>query len=192
MNFKNMFGRAAGIAAVAVGIAGLNLPSVASASTAQDAAATAEWRAPRAGDTCAFQTLNTGNYLTAVGGGGRTTDVLHTDATQARAWEKFTLINSGDRAGRRILYGLRTSKGHYLTAVGGGGRITDVMHSDATKLRAWEKFSLVPVGLRTYAIRTINRHYLTAVGGGGRITDTIHSDATTVRSWETFRITCGK
>ena len=35
--------------------------------------------------TCNIQT-NTDNYLTAVGGGGRTTDVLHTDATRASSW----------------------------------------------------------------------------------------------------------
>ncbi|WP_327584736.1 hypothetical protein OHA25_54805 [Nonomuraea sp. NBC_00507] len=192
MSIKNTFGRAAGMMAAAVGIVGLSLPSVASASTAQPAAATAEWRLPRAGDTCAFRTVKTGNYLTAVGGGGRTTDVLHTDATQIRAWEKFTLIDSGDRAGKRIRYGIRTSTGHYLTAMGGGGRITDVMHSNATKLRAWEKFTLVPAGRGMYAIRTINEHYLTAVSGGGRITDTIHSDATTVREWEKFRIICSR
>ncbi|MGI5291247.1 fascin domain-containing protein [Nonomuraea polychroma] len=192
MNIKNTFGRAAGIAAAAVGIVGLNLPSVASASTAQPAAAAAESRLPRSGDTCAFQTYKTRNYLTAVGGGGRTTDVLHTDATRIRAWEKFKLIDSGDRSGTRIRYGLRTSNGHYLTAVGGGGRITDVMHSDATQLRAWEKFTLVPAGWGIYAIQTIDGHYLTAVSGGGRITDTIHSDATIVRSWEKFRVKCGR
>jgi hypothetical protein len=75
--------------------------------------------------------------------------------------------------------------------VGGGGRITDVIHSDTSHLRAWEKFSLVPLGSGEYAIQTINGYYLTAVGGGGRITDTIHSDATRVLAWEKFRFACG-
>ena len=39
--------------------------------------------------TCTFQTSN-GHYLTAVGGGGRTTDVIHSDATRVGSWERFT------------------------------------------------------------------------------------------------------
>jgi hypothetical protein len=35
-----------------------------------------------------FQTL-AGYYLTAVGGGGRTSDVIHTNATRPQAWERF-------------------------------------------------------------------------------------------------------
>lgn len=38
--------------------------------------------------TCSIQTVN-GNYLTAVGGGGRTADTIHSDATRVQAWEKF-------------------------------------------------------------------------------------------------------
>jgi hypothetical protein len=39
--------------------------------------------------TCSIQTVNTRNFLTAVGGGGRTTDVVHTDAIVVRSWELF-------------------------------------------------------------------------------------------------------
>lgn len=139
--------------------------------------------------TCAIQTTN-GHYLTAVGGGGRTTDVLHSDATIIRDWERFTLIDSGD--GSPIIhYGIRTVNGHFLTAVGRGGRITDVIHSDATQLLDWEKFTLISQGNGIFAIQTTDGHYLTAVGGGGRITDVIHSDATRIGSWEQFRFICG-
>jgi hypothetical protein len=75
--------------------------------------------------------------------------------------------------------------------VGGGGRTTDVIHSDATNLLGWEKFSFDSLGYGVYAIQTTDGHYLTAVGAGGRTTDTIHSDATRVGSWEKFRVTCG-
>jgi hypothetical protein len=139
--------------------------------------------------TCAIQSFD-GHYLTAVGGGGRTTDVIHTDATRIGAWEKFTLVDSGDGASN-IHYGVRTVNGHYLTAVGGGGRITDVIHSDATQLQAWEKLTMVSLGPDFYAIQTIDGHYLTAVNSGGLITDTIHSDATRIGSWEKFRLVCG-
>ena len=173
--FKNKIRAAAtGLAASAVAIGGLGLAGRASAQNG-----------PVHG--CTIKTIN-GHYLTAVGGGGRTTDVLHTDATIARGWEKFTLVDSGD--GSPFHYGLQTINGHYLTAVGGGGRNTDVVHSDATQLQAWEKFTLVGQGPSLVAIQTTNGHYLTAVGGGGRITDAIHSDATTVRAWEEFRVTC--
>ena len=132
--------------------------------------------------TCTIQTFNTKSFLTAVGGGRRTSDVIHTDATVAQSWEKFTLVDAGDG----VHVGIRTVRGNYLTAVGGGGRTTDVIHSDATALQAWEQFRLIRIGGDGYAIQTINGHYLTAVGGGGRTTDVIHSDATQVQAWELF------
>ena len=39
---------------------------------------------------CSIETYS-GNYLTAVSGGGRTQDVIHSDATQVGSWEKFRL-----------------------------------------------------------------------------------------------------
>jgi hypothetical protein len=195
-SIKNKLGWAAGIAAV-VAIAWLSLAGVASASAVQPAAATtvshlAGPLSPASNGPvpgCVFQTSN-GHYVTAVGGGGRTTDVIHTDATRIGSWEKFTLIDSGDGSSP-IHYGFQTFHGFYLTAVSGGGRITDVIHSDATQIQAWEKFTLISLGNSVYAIETINGHYLTAVDGGGRITDTIHSDATQIRAWEKFQVTCG-
>ena len=145
--------------------------------------------AENAPTTCFIQTAN-GRYLTAVGGGGRVNDALHTDAKKRLAWEKFTLVDSG--AGTpNITYGIRTSKGFYLTAVDGGGRIRNVMHSDATKLRDWEKFQFESLGGDYYAIKTYRGNYLTAVGGGGRITDVMHSDAKQVKGWEKFKLRCG-
>lgn len=138
---------------------------------------------------CAIKTFN-GRYLTAVSGGGRTSDVIHTDATRVRSWERFTLVDSCD-GDSFINYGIKTVKGYYLTAVGGGGRITDVIHSDATHLLSWEKFKLISLGYGFYAIKTYSGNYVTAVGGGGRITDTIHTDATQIGNWEKFRFECG-
>ena len=40
------------------------------------------------------------------------------------------------------IYAVQTIDGHYLTAVGGGGRITDTIHSDATVLNSWERFRI--------------------------------------------------
>jgi hypothetical protein len=39
-------------------------------------------------------------------------------------------------------YALKTVSGNYITAVGGGGRTSDVLHTDATRVGAWEKFRL--------------------------------------------------
>jgi hypothetical protein len=138
---------------------------------------------------CTIRTYN-GRYVTAVGGGNRVTDVLHTDARRANAWEMFKLIDSGD-GNSFIHYGIQTVNGHYLTAVGGGNRITDVIHSDATQLQDWEKFTLYSLGSSGYyAIRTIDGHWMTAVGGGGRVTDVMHTNATRVGNWEKFRFRC--
>jgi hypothetical protein len=79
----------------------------------------------------------------------------------------------------------QTSNRHFLTAVG-GGRITNVIHTDATNIDAWEKFTLVGAGNGSVGLRTVSGRYLTAVGGGGRITDVIHSDAVNLQAWEKF------
>jgi hypothetical protein len=79
--------------------------------------------------------------------------------------------------------------GGYLTATGGGGQTSDAIHADATRVQAWERFTLVDTGVGSpihYGIRTSKGYYLTAVGGGGRITDVIHTDATRISTWETF------
>jgi hypothetical protein len=140
-------------------------------------------------NTCAIQT-SLGYYVTAVGGGGRSTDVMHTNATAFSTWERFTLVYTGDG----VHYGLRTYYGYYVTAVNSGGITTsvthDVLHTDATSLLNWEKFSILAQGDGTYAIRAFDGHYLTALGGGGRTTDTFNSNESTVRTWEKFRFTC--
>lgn len=174
MNLGRALGAVAGLVLATAGMAGLSGP----------ASATTPFITPT---TCTIQTVNTNNYLTAVGGGGRTTDVIHSDATVARSWERFTLVDAGDG----VHVGIKTATGNFLTAVGGGGRTTDVIHSDATVLQAWEKFELVRQGGDGYTIQTIDGHFLTAVGGGNRTTDVVHSDATQARSWELFRVQCG-
>ncbi|WP_418002707.1 fascin domain-containing protein [Mycobacterium sp. PDNC021] len=83
-----------------------------------------------------------GHYLTAVGGGGRTTDVIHSDATQLQAWEKFTVTKLPSAPGGQTVYSIGTIDGHFLTAVGGGGRTTDTIHSDATVANGWEQFHI--------------------------------------------------
>ncbi|AQZ62153.1 unnamed protein product [[Actinomadura] parvosata subsp. kistnae] len=176
MNLRRVFGLMAGTALAVAGLAG--------PARSASAALALPFATPT---TCTFQTLNTGNFLTAVGGGGRTTDVIHSNATVARSWERFTVVDAGDG----VHFGIKTLTGNFLTAVGGGGRTTDVVHTDATLLQAWEKFALIRQGGDGFAIQTVDGHYLTAVGGGGRTTDVVHSDATLIQSWEIFRVQCG-
>lgn len=139
--------------------------------------------AENAPTTCSIRSYD-GHYLTAVDGGGRTTDVLTTDKTKRGALEVFTLISVGNG------YGIKTKSGHYLSAQGGGGQITDVIHSDKTKWLDFEKFKLISMGNDWYAIQTFNGNYLTAVGGGGRATDVIHSDAKEIGKWEMWYFFC--
>ena len=138
----------------------------------------------------AFQTSLKDTFLTAVAGGGGTTDTIHTDAVLPRSWERFRLW-SIDGSG---YYAIQTLTGNFVTAVAAGGRTTDTIHTDATAVASWELFSLerlfYPAGddFRGFGLRTSRGFYLTAVGGGGHASgDTIHTDAVVAKSWETFR-----
>jgi hypothetical protein len=135
--------------------------------------------------TCLIQAFD-GHYLTAVGGGGQTVDAIHTNATVAGAWEKFTIVPFRQGGGSAI----KTVRGFYLTAVGGGGRAQDVIHTNAIRPSRWERFQLISQGNNIYAIQTISGNYLTAQDSGGRVNDVIHSNATRISTWEQFRLTC--
>jgi hypothetical protein len=139
----------------------------------------------------AFGTFG-GKYLTAVGGGGRITDVVRTDATTPGAWEQYRLfLVLGSGVPQQ--YAIQTAGFNYLTAVDGGGRTSDVLHTDAKQVQSWEtfRFGLDQRGWRN-SIQTVNGHYLTAVGAGGKTTDAIHSDAVKADNWEYFYIwKCG-
>lgn len=126
-----------------------------------------------------------GTYLTAVGGGGRITEVIHTNAVQPRGWETFTLW--ADRA--RQNYALQTVDRHFITAVNGGGMTSGAIHSDATRILSWEMFKLVRPSVDGIAIQTQKGFFLTAVGGGGHDSgETIHTDAMTAQEWEFFDV----
>ena len=141
--------------------------------------------------SCTIQTPR-GYYLTAVDGGGRTTNVIHTDATRASTWERFNLYYQG----YANAYAFQTSVTlTYLSAMGGGGHTTDVIHSNVSVVQSWERFNLVLLGVRNdgvglFAIQTINGNYLTALNEGGHQDNSIHSDATSIGAWEEFYIGC--
>ena len=141
----------------------------------------------------AFRT-QTGYYLTAINGGGRTADpIIVTSATSAGAWEKFKLsIATPPSPYDKII---QTASGNYITAVNGGGMTANVLHTDATQPKDWERFRLIYMGGYPppyYGIGTIKGNFLTAVGAGGRYQDALHSDAKQIQAWEQFRIVkCG-
>jgi hypothetical protein len=181
MNVKHL-GLIALTAVVAAGLAGMSTSNAGAAVAAAPA-------------NCVIRTY-TGDYVTAVGGGGRETDVLHTNATQIGSWERFALVPAGNG-----MVAIQTVDGHYLTAVGGGGLFDgnpsdSVIHSDAPWIRDWEKFTLVPLNNgRTfaYAIRTFNGYELSAFNGGGQTQGQLvmESNATGTTTWEQFQVICG-
>jgi hypothetical protein len=101
----------------------------------------------------ALQTSTGTNYLTAINGGGvggpnDATCPVHTDATTAGAWEIFTLLvnDSVNPPTVQIMpfTAVPLLGGRYLTAVDGGGvggPNTQPVHTDATSVGTWQKFS---------------------------------------------------
>jgi serine/threonine protein kinase len=93
---------------------------------------------------------------------------------------------------------IKTSSGNYLTAVNNGGLGgpnagpgSTPIHTDATQVGSWEKFTFVEQSGGKFALRTVRGNYVTAVKGGGiggpnNSQYPIHTDATQVESWETF------
>jgi hypothetical protein len=124
----------------------------------------------------AFQTAN-GNFITAVDGGGRTTDVLHTDAVSVGAWEQFRIAQTGPSGAFSV--SIQTDSNNFLTAVGLGGKTTDAIHSDATKVGTWETFFIrkwggLNLGANQYFIVDTSRNQaIAARGGGGQTQNTI-------------------
>jgi hypothetical protein len=141
-------------------------------------------------DVCTIQTSG-GFYVEATFGGGRTTDAMVTDQRGIGDFMKFKLVPDG--LGH---YGLQTKSGNYVTAENSGGLTTavtrDVLHTNATLLQDWERFTLVPqAGSRIFALQARDGHFLTALGAGGQHSAAFNSNATRVGSWERFHIVCG-
>src|SRR5690348_12790733 len=98
----------------------------------------------------AIATFLTETYLGAVDGGGRTNDAVHTDAQQPLVWQRFKLwtdpttrIHTPENPEGFVTYAIQTATGNFLTAVSGGNRTTEVLHTDATQALAWERFGLI-------------------------------------------------
>jgi hypothetical protein len=109
-------------------------------------------------------------------------------------------------------FAIETYHHYWLTAVDGGGRSTDAIHTDSARgsdITPFEEFTLWrdpsryqpdtgphksdPVyWYHRYAIQTANGNYLTAdAGGGSNSPNAIQTDRTEARTWEMFRILNG-
>jgi hypothetical protein len=124
-------------------------------------------------------------YLTAVNGGGKTTDVMHTDAYFARAWETFRLwVDSATRQ----WYAFQTFDGHFVTANPPGGQwAPNALRTTAGAICGTEMFRLPLVGGIYNAIQMPTGFYLDAVNGGGdRQGDAIQTDAVVPGIFESF------
>jgi hypothetical protein len=126
-----------------------------------------------------IQTVN-GYFLMAPDGGGRTTSDaivtdlhqypygVYTDIAKFRFVMHLTAPTLGVGAG---VYTIQTINGNFVTAVGGGGQLTNAIHTDAKTAQSWEYFNVSKCGDLgsgfTYAIKSSVGAYLSAPGGGG-------------------------
>jgi hypothetical protein len=149
-------------------------------------------------------TTLTGNYVTAVDGGGQSTSAFHTDAVKASTWEQFYITKVGD-LGQEYYYAIRpvfdvyegdsAVYGRYLSATSGGGLVVGNAIQVVYGISATTKFKLVLLGNGTYAIQTSNGvNYVTADQGGGLAhgssTDgNLQTNRSIAQSWEEFVFT---
>jgi hypothetical protein len=156
---------------------------------------------PSAAGTFTIRTFN-GHFVTALGGGGKSTRAFHTDATKALSWEFFYILKTGD-LGSGFQYAIRPSgtgnipgRGDvvsYLTARDGGGRTREAMTA-FSGLQAFSKFRLIRQPNGSFALKTANGiNFVTAEGGGGLAhgtpqADNLQTNRTVAQAWEQFRI----
>lgn len=119
-----------------------------------------------------IQTATRGNYLTVINGGGLAGGAFHSDATQAKDWERFRFLDLSVGNFAPSFYALYTIKGFYVTAVGAGGKVADAFHTDAKQIQDWEKFRIVKCGDigsgYEYGLMTADGTFLSAQFPGGR------------------------
>lgn len=155
---------------------------------------------PPAGAVVAAIQTATGNYLTAVNGGGLggpttgpTAVPLHSDASLVGPWETFTVVWLNTTYTQFVL---QTSDGHYVTAVNGGGLggpndSSAPIHTDAKTIGIWERLTLNFLPNYQLTIKVPNGRFLTAVHGGGMsgpAASPVQTDAAQPAEWGTFTL----
>ncbi|MDZ8081269.1 MAG: jacalin-like lectin [Nostoc sp. DcaGUA01] len=115
-----------------------------------------------------------GQYVCAEGGGSQS---LVANRNAVGDWEKFTLIERGNR-----VIALRAVNGCFVTAVGGGG---GELHSRVKVIDIWESFKLIDRGDGKIALQCHNGQYVCAEGGGGQ---KLVANRNAIDLWETFTL----
>jgi hypothetical protein len=127
-------------------------------------------------------------------GNGPNAVALHTDAVVAAQMETFTVewLDS-----TYTKFALRTERGNYVTAVGGGGigganDSSAPIHTDATTIAEWERLRLNFLPDSRVTINVPNGLFLSAVNGGGigrsRTSSIVTTDAVRPGASETFTL----
>jgi len=123
----------------------------------------------------AIQTAN-GDFMTAANGGGLTTNALQTFSTGIVDEGLFSVApQSGHTYSPHFALG--TTRGYFLTAILNDNYEEDTIHTDATKVGAWELFDLIKCGNpgtgSTYSFSaSSDSEFLTATDGGGHVGST--------------------
>ena len=138
-------------------------------------------------------------YLTALGGGGKSSRAFHTDAVKYNGyWEAFQVLKCGD-LGSDYDYAIKAKGvgfGYPLQTSNGGGQIKNAVAFFAQILGTGgaQRFKLGRQPDGSYSLQTSNRiNYVTAINGGGLASgtkdwDNLVANRTQVQAWEKFRI----
>jgi len=143
-----------------------------------------------------------GHFVTALGGGGKSTRAFHTDATQAKTWERFYVLKVGD-LGSGHQYAIRPAgtgfipdRGEsisFLTAINGGNRRVDAMTANSS-LQPESRFTLKKQPDGTYALGTSNGFTVVSADNGGGLAhgtsdrDNLFTTEAHILDWEKFKI----
>ncbi len=135
-----------------------------------------------------IRTLND-HFLTALGGGGKTTAAFHTDATTPSTWEVFRVVKCGDLGSGYTYAIIHRAANLYLNAIGGGGQSTQGIQAIGV-LDVNSHFKFIRLVDGSYALQTPNGvTYVTADDGGGIASgNNLLTNQTHIQAWETFKI----
>jgi hypothetical protein len=121
-----------------------------------------------------------------VGGGGKTQDPIHSDATNPSGWEMWRPVKIGD-LGDNLQYAIWSDvTSRYLTTSGAGGPANDSVEPNATTMSITSRFTLRRQPDGSCGIVTSDEHYVTALGGGGKDDSPFHANSNQVGTWEKF------
>ena len=130
-----------------------------------------------------YTTIQTsgGYFVSAVGGLGGLPNTTQGVQTELQTPQRDIALFRIDGPSAAGTFTIKTYDGHFLTALGGGGKSTDAFHTDAVQANTWEYFYFLKCGDvgsgYQYALRPTGTgnipgkgdfvSYLTALNGGG-------------------------